>query len=665
MACFPPCSPWCICDANDYCQPSPVSINAVRFRTPDGRYLQAATVTGGLVLATNVGASGQRETFLFVAPSAWPLTSDASLALTLSNTNWDPQGSVDLQGRPTGLRVRVDHNVVNLGRPDRKEAPLVTYEVGGPGAQVLVWGPFSAGYPAYPGDDVAERIFSIVKLVGGAPAPAGTPINSGDQVLLRINSNRGNTFFFRVTGAQSGAEVHGDGTAPGQAGTVLIAEFNEVRSGLGWRPSVIRCQSCAHVTAVVTRAASGNPPINGATVVAHVPGNPYQGTTGPNGRITLADSANRTCVPDGNVAVEARANRHQTKTINVAVPDTGAIEVPIQLDCTQVKGKVVDSAGSGIPGKLVVLRDANRDVIRDENGNPYQTTTAADGSFVFNCVPHGFVQVWTLADPSQTQHTRVIGPEGWTNVLIVVQQTTCGNLVGRVIDCDTNQPIATATVTESGGRQTTTDANGQFRFECVRPAGSNTVFAEAAGYGPGFEVAAVPTAGDSNSVNVELCRVNVMELQIRLDWGMQPSDLDSHLSGPNPAGGRFHCLWNARTPVPFVELDVDDVTAFGPETTTIRRSPTGPTGAFVAGDYHYWVHNFTGTTFAGSSASVTVSAADPQGVLSQIAWYDAVVAAGNPADDLWHVVNLAIDVNGNVVRTDIQALQAGTWTDVL
>ena len=145
-----------------------------------------------------------------------------------------------------------------------------------------------------------------------------------------------------------------------------------------------------------------------------------------------------------------------------------------------MSGRVIDTAGNAVPGVTVYLRDQARNIIRDENRNPYRATTAADGSFVFCCVPHEYVQVWTTENPSQTQHTKVVPPEGWTNVTIVVQ-TTCGNLVGRVTDADTGQPIAGATVTESGGRQERTDANGCFTFTCLKPAGPNDVFAKALG----------------------------------------------------------------------------------------------------------------------------------------------------------------------------------------
>ena len=301
-------------------------------------------------------------------------------------------------------------------------------------------------------------------------------------------------------------------------------------------------------------------------------------------------------------------------------------------------------------------------LLLDENGNPLRATTAADGSFVFNCVQHGFVQVWTTAAPTQMQHTKVIGPDGWANVTIVVQ-TTCGDLVGRVVDADTGQPIAGATVTESGGRQTTTDANGNFTFTCVKPSGSNVVFASAPGYPEGFKVGTVPSSGASTPVVIELHKVTVSEIQIRLDWGTQPSDLDSHLAGPDGAGGRFHCFFINRTPVPYVELDGDDVSAFGPETISIRRAPA-TTGSFVAGEYHYWVHNYSDTTFNGSNGLVSISAADAQGALTPLGQYN-IPNTTSFSDNLWHVVNLTIDANGNVVLVAIQTLQAGDSNTIL
>ena len=65
MSCWPPCSAWCEC-VDDTCRPTPVTINAVRFRTPDGpggRNLQAANGGGGLMVAASVAAPQTSETF--------------------------------------------------------------------------------------------------------------------------------------------------------------------------------------------------------------------------------------------------------------------------------------------------------------------------------------------------------------------------------------------------------------------------------------------------------------------------------------------------------------------------------------------------------------------------------------------------------------------------
>jgi hypothetical protein len=619
------------------------------------------------------------ETFLFVAPAAWPLSSGDPISLDVCNSNWDRAGYL----------VRVDHNVKTFPPKDNKSEKLVSYEFGGPGAAIWVRGPFDDGYPAYRADSVppAEWVFDIVKIVGGGAANSGTPINSGDLVSLRINTRYGSpsSYLFRVTGGQDGAEVDGDGTALGQAGTVFTAEFSEVRSGLGWRPAVIKCQSCAVVTAKVMRTGTAPPKnISNAKVTAQVPGHPFTGTTGMDGRATLDDGNPRhNCIPNGTWTFQAEANRHQTKTVSWTVPDAGNIEVAIQLDCTQVKGKVVDQYGNGLPGRTVKLRDQSNPpkTILDENGVPYQTTTDANGNFVFNCVPHEFVQVWTTADTSQTQHTKIIPPEGWLNVTIVVQ-TTCGNLVGKVTDAATGQPIAGATVTEAGGRQETTDANGCFTFKCLKPAGDNELTVEASGYTTKSQIATVPATGNfdcqnppSNPVDIKLSKLGsiapIMAYQIRLDWGTQPSDLDAHLSGPNPAGGRFHLFYANRgqPPVAFAGLDLDDTTALGPETITIRRSPATAAGVFVAGDYHYWVHDYTATydptaTFVGSDAAISVTAEDAQGNLSLIGYYEVINAMGNE-DDLWHVVDLTFDANGIVSVQVVQTFQPGDQNTVL
>ena len=144
-----------------------------------------------------------------------------------------------------------------------------------------------------------------------------------------------------------------------------------------------------------------------------------------------------------------------------------------------------------------------------------------------------------------------------------------------------------------------------------------------------------------------------------LTWGDQPADLDSHLSGPDGLGGRFHILFSNRTPVDFADLDIDDTTGLGPERVKMRKSPSAG-GIFVAWDYHYWVHNFNQSTYANSNTTVTVLV---NGV--QLGRFLVASAICNPDDDIWRVINVQINTNVTPVVTPIQTFQQGDQNTIL
>jgi len=69
-------------------------------------------------------------------------------------------------------------------------------------------------------------------------------------------------------------------------------------------------------------------------------------------------------------------------------------------------------------------------------------------------------------------------------------------------------------------------------------------------------------------------------LTVRLTWGENPSDLDTHVIGPN----NYH-IWYSHLGTyaeDYAKLDVDDVTSYGPEVFTAMNFPE-------AGTYHYSV----------------------------------------------------------------------------
>lgn len=93
--------------------------------------------------------------------------------------------------------------------------------------------------------------------------------------------------------------------------------------------------------------------------------------------------------------------------------------------------------------------------------------------------------------------------------------------------------------------------------------------------------------------------------QVMLTWGPEPSDLDSHMTGPADSG-RFHTYYGSRgslTVAPYCNLDTDDTSAFGPEVITVSQATSGV--------YRYSVHNYSGQSahpLESSGARVVVIA---------------------------------------------------------
>jgi hypothetical protein len=130
----------------------------------------------------------------------------------------------------------------------------------------------------------------------------------------------------------------------------------------------------------------------------------------------------------------------------------------------------------------------------------------------------------------------------------------------------------------------------------------------------------------------------------RLTWGQRPSDLDTHVVGPND----YHIWYPHKGDLnkdEYAKLDVDDVTSYGPEVFTALSFPT-------AGIYHYAIYNYSGThspNITTSPAKVEVSVngettvfTPPPGEISSHMW--------------WNVFDIIVDSRGKVRMTPIN-----TW----
>ncbi len=125
-------------------------------------------------------------------------------------------------------------------------------------------------------------------------------------------------------------------------------------------------------------------------------------------------------------------------------------------------------------------------------------------------------------------------------------------------------------------------------------------------------------------------------LRIVLTWGVDPYDLDSHLTGPiSGSVDRFHMYFSDDTPVNSnVNLDVDDTYSYGPETTTII--------SYTDGMYRYSVHNYSNSTESGASEAysspATVRIYNSSGLIKTYTCPSASATAG----DTWVVFELNV-----------------------
>ena len=132
------------------------------------------------------------------------------------------------------------------------------------------------------------------------------------------------------------------------------------------------------------------------------------------------------------------------------------------------------------------------------------------------------------------------------------------------------------------------------------------------------------------------------DVRVVLTWGDSPRDLDSHLVGPTANGEDiFHIYYSDKDYIynddTYASLDRDDITYFGPETTTIyKKNDTGI--------YSYYVHNYTDD----EPSSTTLSTSDAK---VEVYFGETLVNSFNvptgKVGPVWHVFDF--DAEGNVI----------------
>lgn len=195
-------------------------------------------------------------------------------------------------------------------------------------------------------------------------------------------------------------------------------------------------------------------------------------------------------------------------------------------------------------------------------------------------------------------------------------------------------------VTYTGMSNVLTDAFGNFSV----PVRTNATAIVSARSATSLSNARAATTTTSNVNLASPCLIfSNAAISIRLTWGQAPLDVDSHLLTPQGT----HIDYTEKgslTVAPFANLDIDDVTSFGPEIVTIRR--------VAQGTYRYFLHNFSNTFspgMTGSPVRVEVTYGGNTRVFTP--------AAGEGALRYWHAFDIVVSA-----QCDVTVNAAGTWS---
>lgn len=231
----------------------------------------------------------------------------------------------------------------------------------------------------------------------------------------------------------------------------------------------------------------------------------------------------------------------------------------------------------------------------EENGSWYVTAEYAGCSLTVETDSEGNIvseSAWNELSP--LSRTGTVDEEGEADGEIngYVQDATTGNGMRATIKVR-NRGSQTGTVIE----ELTSANNGSYTFS--GEAGKYTLEVSCSGYVTEYADVEIIKGQTKVGQNIVLSpEVAEGEIRIVLSWGSYPTDLDSHAQGTSSSGSSFHISYSNQNVSNVGSLDVDDTSAYGPETITITDA-----GA----SFEYYVVDFRSEgTMNTSGATVKV-----------------------------------------------------------
>lgn len=297
-----------------------------------------------------------------------------------------------------------------------------------------------------------------------------------------------------------------------------------------------------------------------------------------------------------------------------------------------LSGKIVKASDRTTPVTTATVNvvKGNKTISFQPDSNGSYTRELPVGTHYVKVVADGYIEFNAYADIEEDQTAymetflMVEGEEGeiGTSTGKITNAVTGGGVEGVKLDVRSGWNNGSV-----GEILTTVTTNSSGEYMVTLPIGNYTLSASKDGYVSTMLNIIVQkdvcTRKDGSMTPI----VSGENFRITLDWGMDPSDLDSHVVGTLSDGRSFHVAYWEQSQydgdVEVCNLDLDDVDGEGPETITLNVSTNEP--------YYYFIHRFAGSgSIATSNARINVY----QGT-NHIGTFNAPTDQGD--GDIWNV----------------------------
>ena len=332
--------------------------------------------------------------------------------------------------------------------------------------------------------------------------------------------------------------------------------------------------------------------------------------------------------------------------------ENGTLVDKCTVGAGSIEGSVLDS-NSKAPVKNASV-EAYSGTVKVE-----KTFTKEDGTYSFNDLDEGIYKIVVTATGYQKYESSSMGVSAnqitYAESFLMVSRAEAGDgeLSGRFIHSMTGGNIENVTYElRKGwdnviGETVKEGVSADGTYTLTVPAGNYTLNASNEDF-VSAHINVVVQANACSERDVTMSPTNISAgdeglLQIVLTWGETPRDLDSHLLGPADENGDdyFHVYYRDKNAYSedgdvIANLDLDDTSSYGPETTTIYKGFTGRKYSFYVYDYTNGEDDAS-TELSASSAKVTVYRGGKQ-------IYQANVPV-NREGYLWHVFDYDVQSN--------------------